>query len=213
MSIYPPPKSRSGQLNSIFNNTDYIQTASSGSGGPSLAQNDARYLMNSGTVISSAATTFNSTVSVASLTSLSTLDVSNLATLQDVTITGILEAKQSTDSIFNSTFTADQSYSLQNGMVYFLLSNTTVVNSIAFTNIPTGINQSYIFKFIIKPSAVNSPYYIKTSSNTIMVNGTSVPLYGLQNISLPATYTYLIQQISIIYVENGFISLTSVAGY
>jgi hypothetical protein len=212
MSIYPPPKSRNGQLNLIFNNTDYIQTASGG-GGLSIAQNDARYLKNSGTVVSSANTTFNGSLNVASLTSLATLDVSSLATMNDVTISGLLEAKQSSDSIFNSTFSADQSYSLLNGMVYFLLSDTTTVNSVSFSNIPTDINQSYIFTFIIKPNAVNSPYYIKPSSNTILVNGTSVPLYGLQNVSLPANYTYLVQQISIIYVENGFISLTSVVGY
>jgi hypothetical protein len=213
MSIYPIPKTRNGSLNLIFNSSDYIQTASAGGGGLTIAQNDGRYLKNSGTVISSAATTFNSTLNVASLTSLATLDVSSLATMKDVTISGLLEAKQSSDSIFNSTFTADQSFSLLNGMVYFILSDTTQVNSVSFSDIPTDINQSYIFTFIMKPSAVNSPYYIKPSSNTILVNGTSVPLYGLQNVSLPANYTYLVQQISVIYVENGFISLTSVAGY
>jgi hypothetical protein len=211
MSVYPPPTKHNGSLNTIFNNTDYIQTTSGG--GLSIAQNDARYLKNSGTVVSSASTTFNSTLNVASLASLATLDVSSLATMNDVTISGLLEAKQSSDSIFNSTFSADQSYSLLNGMVYSISSDTTTVNSVSFSDIPTDINQSYIFTFIMKPSAVNSPYYIKPSSNTILVNGTSVPLYGLQNVSLPANYTYLVQQISVIYVENGFISLTSVAGY
>jgi hypothetical protein len=133
--------------------------------------------------------------------------------MNDVTILGLLEAKQSSDSIFNSTFSADQSYSLLNGMVYSISSDTTTVKSVSFSDIPTDINQSYIFTFIMKPSAVNNPYYIKPSSNTILVNGTSVPLYGLQNVSLPANYTYLVQQISVIYVENGFVALTSVAGY
>jgi hypothetical protein len=214
MSVYPPPKTRNGSLNLIFNSSDYIKIPSISGGGPSIAENDARYLKNSGTVISSAATTFNSTLNVASLTSLATLNVSSLATIQDVSITGTLKAKQSTDTLIPNTFSADQSYSFLNGMVYSISSDTTTVNSVSFVDIPTTTNQSYIFTFVIKPSEVDSPYYIKPSgSNTILVNGTSVPLYGLQNVSLPANYTYLVQQISVIYVENGFISLTSVAGY
>jgi hypothetical protein len=173
-------------------------------------------LKNSGTVVLSANSTFNGTLNVESLTSLATLDVSSLATIKDITISGTLKSNQSSDTFTANIFSANQSYSFLNGMVYSITSDTTTVNSVSFINIPTTTNQSYIFTFIIKPTAGNSPYYIKPSRNIILVNGTSVPLYGLQNVSLPINYTYMVQQISIIYntyAGNGFIALTSVAAY
>jgi hypothetical protein len=114
-------------------------------------------------------------------------------------------------------FRSDRLYSFTNGMVYSTISDATAVNSVKFTNIPTTTNQTYIFTFIIQPSAVNSPYYIKPSSNAIIVNGVSTPTYGLQNVSLPAAYTYLVQQITIVYnlyaSDPKFISITSVSTY
>jgi hypothetical protein len=101
-------------------------------------------------------------------------------------------------------------------MVYSIESDSISVNTVSFTEIPETENQTYIFTFIIKPSLANNPYYINPSSNIIYVNDVSVPLFGLQNISLPENYTYLIQQITIIYdifVGNNFLALTSVTGY
>jgi hypothetical protein len=102
-------------------------------------------------------------------------------------------------------------------MFYSIISDATVVNSVSFIDIPTTINQSYIFTFILRPSSVNSPYYIKPSSNTINVNSVSVPIYGLKSVVLPTSYTYLVQQISIIYNIYAscppFIALTSVSAY
>jgi hypothetical protein len=97
-------------------------------------------------------------------------------------------------------------------MVYSILSDSTSVNSVSFKNIPDLANQSYIFTFIFRPIQANSPYYIDTSS--ITVNGNSITLHGSQNVSLPQNYTYLVQQITIIYGENGHtFSLTSVSAY
>jgi cytoskeletal protein CcmA (bactofilin family) len=347
MSIYPSPKLHNGSLNTIFNNTDYIKVASSGGGGSTIAQTDARYLKNSGVVVSSANTTFNGTLNVASLatvdglvagdidasninisslatvdslvsgdisasniniSSLATVDslvsgdisasninISSLATVDslvsgdisasninvsgsatvdtldanlltagnvsttnitsstlgsfnDINVSGLLsadslkattsleaetitaslatfdtldanllKAKQSTDTLSSDIFRSDQVYNFSNGMVYSIISDATTVNSVSFINIPTTTNQSYIFTFILRPTAVDSPYYIKSSTNAINVNGVSVPLYGLQNVSLPSAYTYLVQQITIIYnlyaSEPKFIGITSISAY
>jgi hypothetical protein len=139
-----------------------------------------------------------------------------LATIDTLTVS-TLKAKNSSDTLTADFWRNDQVYSYTNGMVYSLISDDAVVNSVSVINIPTTINQSYIFTFIIQPSIANSPFYIKSNTNTIKVNDVSIPLYGLQNVSLPANYTYLVQQISIIYnlyaTDPKFIALTSVSGY
>ena len=61
MSLYTAPIQHNGVLNATFNSTDYLQTSNSSA--PSQAQNDGRYLKNSGVVVSSAATSFNNSVS------------------------------------------------------------------------------------------------------------------------------------------------------
>jgi hypothetical protein len=144
------------------------------------------------------------------------INVSGLATMKNITASGELKVKQSTDTLTSDIFRSDQLYSFSNGMVYSIISDATTVNSVSFINIPTTTNQSYIFTFILQPSAVNSPYYIKPSSNTVVVNGVSVPLYGLNNVVLPSSYKYLVQQITIIYdiyTGGNFFALTSVSAY
>ena len=226
MSIYASPKLHNGSLNATFNNTDYIKLPNSG--GSTIAQTDARYLRNSGIALSSANTTFSGTVDIGGLCTVGNIEISNIATIKDITVsflgtfkdivvTGLLKSTQSSDKITAEVFKADQTYSFSNGMVYSIISDATAVNSVSFINIPTTVNQSYIFTFIIQPSTANSPYYIRPSSNTVNVNGVSIPLYGLQNVSLAGNYTYLVQQISIIYnlyaSDPQFIALTSVSSY
>jgi hypothetical protein len=132
-------------------------------------------------------------------------------------VTGLLKSTQTSDTLTSEVFRADQTYSITNGMVYSLISDATAVNSVSFINIPTTVNQSYIFTFILKPSTANSPYFIRPNTNNININGVSIPLYGLQNASLPGKYTYLVQQISIIYnlyaSSPQFIALTSISAY
>jgi hypothetical protein len=139
-----------------------------------------------------------------------------LATIDTLTVS-TLKAKTSSDTLTAEFWRTDQVYSYTNGMVYSSISDATTVNSISFINIPTTVNQSFIFTFILQPSVTSSPYYIKSSSNTINVNGVSIPLYGLNNINLPGSYTFLIQQITIIYniyaSSPRYIALTSVSGY
>jgi hypothetical protein len=268
MSIYPSPKFNHGVLNSTFNNSDYIQTNTGGSG-LTITQTDAKYLQISGVTTSSAQTTFQNTVDFKSLLTTDNIKVNALATIQDIKLSGILTGNVSSTNIqvtalstlkdvsvsglltgnvsstniqvsdlgkfknltvsnlFKSTQTSDtlttdfwrtdQVYSFTNGMVYSKISESTAVNSVSFINIPTTINQSYIFTFIIQPSVVNSPFFIKSNTNTINVNGVAIPLYGLQNVSLPANYTYLVQQISIIYnlyaADPKFLALTSISAY
>ena len=216
MSIYLSPRTRNGILNTIFNNKDYIQTNTGGSG-LTIAQTDSKYLQISGVTSSSAQTTFQNTVDFKSLLTTDNIQVNALATLDTLTVAKLLKSKQSTDTLTSGVFQSNQSYSFNNGMVYSIISDSTTVNSVSFIDIPTTINQSYIFTFILRPSSVNSPFYIKPSSNTINVNGVSISLYGLQNVTLPTNYTFLVQQISIIYNIHSsspqFVALTSVSGY
>jgi hypothetical protein len=144
------------------------------------------------------------------------IQVSDLGTFKNMTASGLLQCRQSSDTLTTDIFRSDQLYSFSNGMVYSIISDATTVNSVSFINIPTDTNKTYIFTFILQPSAVNSPYYIKPSSNTIVVNNVSVPLYGLSNVVLPSSYTYMVQQISIIYdiyAGGNFFALTSVSAY
>ena len=198
MSLYTAPIQHNGSLNATFNTTDYVQTSNSSA--PSQAQNDGRYLKNSGVVVSSAATSFNNSVTVAGLLT-----------------TNVLNAKQSTDTLSTATFTAAQSYSFNTGMVYYLGTTATAMTTIAITDIPTTPSQSYIFTFILQPSAANSPYYLKPNTNFISVNGGSVALCGLQNMSFPAAYTYLVQQITVINTSStatpSFVAFTSISAY
>jgi hypothetical protein len=192
MSIYPSPKlDHNGNLNTIFNSTDYKNS----SGEITIARGDARYLKkNSGTV------------------NIDKLNVSDLATIEDLTVAKLFKAKQTSDTITTAIFSSNQVYDFSNnGMVYSIISDTTSVNSVSFINIPDLANQSYIFTFIFRPIQADSPYHIKTSS--ISVNDVSITLHGLQNISLPMNYTYLVQQITIIYGETDLFALTSVASY
>ena len=199
MSIYPPPKNHNGSLNLIFNKDDYIKNESSSSG-TTQAFNDGRYLKNTGVVVSSASTTFNSAVNIAGLATIDSLD-----------------AKKSTDSLISAIFSANQEYSFLTGMVYTLASSSTTTTTLSITDIPSTPQQSYIFTFIIKPTTVNSPYYIIPNTNFISVNSISTPLYGLQNAVLPKEFTYIVQQITVINTSTTtnpvFISFTSVSGY
>jgi hypothetical protein len=226
MSIYASPKLHNGSLNATFNNTDYIKLPNSG--GSTIAQTDARYLRNSGISLSSANTTFSGTVDIGGLCTVGNIKINNIATIKDITVsnlgtfkdivvTGLLKSTQTSDKITADLWRTDQVYSFTNGMVYSIISDATAVNSVSFINIPTTVNQSYVFTFILQPSIANSPYFIKSNTNTINVNGIAIPLYGLQNVSLPAKYTYLVQQISIIYnlyaADPKFIALTSISAY
>jgi hypothetical protein len=152
MSIYPSPKLHNGSLNATFNNTDYIKLQNSG--GSTIAQTDARYLRNSGISLSSANTTFSGTVDIGGLCTVGNIKINNIATIKDITVSnlgtfkdivvnGLLRSTQTSDKITAEVFKADKIYNFTNGMVYSIISNSTVVNSVSFLNIPTTTNQSY----------------------------------------------------------------------
>ena len=196
MSLYQAPTQHNGSINAIFNSADFVQPTST-----TQAGNDARYLRNSGVVVSNGTTTFNSSVSVGG-----TLNV------------GLLNARESTDTMVQATFSANQTYSILNGMVYRLSSTSVAINSISFTDIPTTPLQTYIFTFIITPPAPNNAYYINPNSQMISVNSLPATVYGLQTVILPSGYTYLVQQITIINNSStpnlpNFQAFTSVSGY
>lgn len=132
MSVYPSPLKYYGVINTTFNTTDYIKTSSASAIGTTVAQNDARYLRNTGSVVSSAAITFNGT-SV----------FNSLATFDGLTV-NLLRSKQTADAMILSGFTAAQTYSFLKGMVYYLNSDATVMTTLSITDIPITAQQSYI---------------------------------------------------------------------
>ena len=137
--------------------------------------------------------------------------------------TGVQTTTQASDLLVPSTFSSTPSFSMTNGMVYNMSSNSTALSSLGFTNIPATPLQTYVFTFIILPSTASSPWYLKPPTNFISitpVGGTinsSVPLYGISNVVLPTTYTYIMEQITIVNTSTtatpNFISFVSISGY
>ena len=193
MSSYQVPVKRNNEFSSIFNSLDYDVNASSKSN-PVLF-NDSRYLKSSGTSVSSNAIT----------TSFNTLAISTL------------KAKQNIDTFSITTFASSMTFDFTVNMIYSMDITSLINSSLLFTNIPTTAQQSYIFTFLIKPTA-NSKFFINPINNFISVNGIStVPIYGSSNVSLPSLFNFIVQQITIINTSitttPNYIALTSVSAY
>ena len=193
MSSYQVPVKRNNEFSSIFNSLDYDVNASSKSN-PVLF-NDSRYLKSSGTSVSSNAIT----------TSFNTLAISTLKT------------KQNIDTFSITTFASSMTFDFTVNMIYSMDITSLINSSLLFTNIPTTAQQSYIFTFLIKPTA-NSKFFINPINNLISVNGVStIPVYGSSNVSLPSIFNFIVQQITIINTSitttPNYIALTSVTAY
>ena len=204
MSVYPPPKVHNGSLNTVFNRDDYVQTSTSS--GTTQVQNDSRYLRNTGIVVSSGSTTFNNTV-----------NIEGLATLNNLEVSSLFKSKQFIDTLVPIVFSSSQSYSFNNGMVYYLVTNNTSMTTLSITDIPTTPMQSYIFTFILRPNTPNNAFYLKPNTNFISVNNISTVFNGLSKLSVPTLFNYLVQQITVINLSvtetPDFIALTSISGY
>ena len=204
MSLNLAPTKHNGNYNTVFNASDYNTESSSSQ---SVLFNDSRYLKNSGIVTSSALTTFSNS-----------LDVLGKTTLSSVDVTSLLKAQKVSDSFVINSYSSVLSFSMDSGMVIYMDTNSSTNSSVSFTNIPVTAQQSYIFTFILKPSTVNSKWYIIPNSNVISVNSiSSIPIFGIANVILPSTYTYLLQQITIINKSTtttpDFIAFTNVSAY
>ena len=150
------------------------------------------------------------------LTSYSSLSGNN-------TFTGVFTTTQTSDILVPAIFSTTPSFSMTNGMVYNLTSNSTALSSLGFTNISTTPQQTYVFSFIILPSTSSSPWYLKPPTNYISVTAisgsinTSVPVYGISNVSFPPSYTYIMQQITIVNTSlnstPSFIAFLSTSAY
>ena len=137
--------------------------------------------------------------------------------------TGVCNTVQSADTILPITFTTAPSFSMTSGMVYYLTTTSTAMTSLGFTNIPTTPQQTYVFSFVLLPSVASSAWYLKPPTNYLSITAvggtvnTAVPLYGISNVVLPASYTYLFQQITIVNTSTtttpSFISFLSVGAY
>ena len=193
MSSYQIPVKRNNEFSTIFNSLDYDVNALSKSN-PVLF-NDSRYLQSSGTNVTSNAIN----------TSFNTLAISTL------------KAKQNIDTFSITTFASMMTFNFTVNMIYYLEINSLTNSFLFFTNIPTTPQQSYIFTFLIKPT-VNSKFYMNPINNLISINGVlNTPIYGSSNVSLPTTFNFIVQQITIINTSStstpSFIGLTSVSAY
>ena len=193
MSSYSVPLKRNNEFSSIFNSIDYDVNASSKS--DPVRFNDSRYLKSSGTNVSSNAiiTNFNSLV------------------------VNSIKSKQTIDSFTQFTFSNSMSFDFNTSMIFSMDISVLQNSSISFVNIPITPLQTYIFTFLIKPT-INSKFFINPTNNLINVNEiTTVPMYGISNVSLPNLFTFIIQQITIINTSStaipNFISITSVTAY
>ena len=138
-------------------------------------------------------------------------------------ITGVCNTLQSADTILPITFSTTPSFSMVSGMVYNLTTSSTAITSLGFTNIPTTPQQTYIFTFVLNPSTANSAWWLKPPTNFLSITAvggsvnTAVPLVGISNVVLPASYTYLFQQITIVNTSAtttpSFMGFVSVSGY
>lgn len=117
----------------------------------------------------------------------------------------------------STTFTNAQTYDYLQGQIYTLGSDSTVMTTLSFINLPKIPQTSYVFTFILTPSLSSKPYYILPNTNFVSVNGISTALSGLSNITLPTTYTTLIQQVTIIntstFLTPLYNAVTSIVGY
>ena len=193
MSSYQVPVKRNNEFSTIFNALDYDVNASSKSN-PVLF-NDSRYLQSFGSNV----------ISNAINTSFNTLAISTL------------KAKQNIDTFSITTFASMMTFNFTVNMIYYLEINSLTNSFLFFTNIPTTPQQSYIFTFLIKPT-VNSKFYMNPINNLISINGVlNTPIYGSSNVSLPTTFNFIVQQITIINTSStstpSFIGLTSVSAY
>jgi hypothetical protein len=139
-----------------------------------------------------------------------------------MTITGTLTATQMIEPFLITPYTTTPSFSMTSGIVYYLATTSTAITSIGFTNIPTTGQTSTIFTFILMPSAVNNPFFLKPGTNFINITPVggvivSVPVFGFGNVVLPANYTYLLQQFTIVNTSitttPNYIAFTNVSGY
>ena len=126
--------------------------------------------------------------------------------------TGINTFVNSYDNLNILSYSATPSVSYLNGQLYYM-PTTAACSSLEITSIPTTPQACYVFSFVFEPSTANSPLYFTGTSVTL--NGTSTALKG--TISLPTTYSYLVQSITIINTSTtttpSFIALNSVQGF
>ena len=192
MSSYQIPIKHNNEFSTIFNNVDYDDSMSSKSN--PILFNDARYLKNSGTIVSS----------------------SSITNTFNALVTNSLKSKQTIDSFTSSTFSSSMTFDFSINMQYYLEISSLLSCSLFFRNLPTTSQQSYTFLFLIKPTA-NSKFYIIPTNNIIFINATSYPLYGISNVIFPTTFNYILQKITIVNLSTSttpnFIATTSIITY
>ena len=140
----------------------------------------------------------------------------------NINVAGVLIAAQTSDIYTNVVFSVTPSFNMSAGMLYALAPSTNSLTSFSLTNIPTTAQATYVFTFILQPTTASSAFYLKPPNNIISVVCTnnvsySATVYGVSSLAFPSTYTYLLQQITLInkgtLAAPIFIAFISVVGY
>ena len=192
MSSYQPPIKHNNVFSTVFNSNDYDITSSSKT--DPILFNYSRYLKSSGLTVNSNATSniFNSL------------------------LTNSLQTKQNVDFFSSILFSNSMTFDFNINMIYYIEISSSLSSAVSLVNIPLLSQKSYIFTLLIKPT-VNSKFFIQPTNNVVSINGNSIPLYGISNISLPPSFNFIVQQITILNTSStnipNFIVLTSVSAY
>jgi len=100
---------------------------------------------------------------------------------------------------FVLSYTATPSISYTDGQIYYMRTTNTVV-SLAISNIPITPRSRFIFVFYFSIATPNNQWHM--NSSTVTLNGSSTTLSFTTGtsgtVNFPATYTYLVQTITIL---------------
>ena len=141
-----------------------------------------------------------------------------------ISTSGLFNANQSYDTMISTVYNTTLTLPITTGMVYFVNSGTaSAVTNLLITNLPvtaSGTPVSYVFNIIYITSGAN---YYTSGANTLSItmvnayNSSITPLIGGGSVTLPTTYTHIMQTVTLINKTGGstptFVAFNNVQGF
>jgi Collagen triple helix repeat (20 copies) len=124
-------------------------------------------------------------------------------------------ASFSSGIVFLPESSSSLSISLADGRDYFIEPKSEIT-TFAITSIPDTSQQFYVFKFIFKPIAISTPYYIQAESVQISLVDAIEPvdvMMPLPTITAPETYSTILQTITLYEVNRTYYLTSSLLFY
>ena len=142
----------------------------------------------------------------------------------NINVGGVFNTLQSSDTITSQTYNTTLALTMNTGgMVYYISGGSAgVVTNLTISAIPvtaTGVLASYVFTIIYFTSSSN---YYTAGANTLSLTltnayNTSITAITSSGVSLPSTYSYLIQTITLVNKTGGsaptFVAFNNVQGF